>query len=102
PPAARGARPRADALHRFLEVGNDARNAFAPRPLLGAERRPRGVLRGSHRPGLRAREPGERAWLPPRLPRRAVDRRPLLGALAFRDRPRRAARDRPRAVLRAD
>src|SRR5207253_4908960 len=60
----RNARPRPDTLHRLVEVRDDAGDALAPRLLLGAKRRPRRVLRGGHRPGLRAREPRARARLP--------------------------------------
>ena len=51
----RSARPRADALPRLLEVGLDARDALAPRLLLGAGRRPRRAVRRDHRSRLGAR-----------------------------------------------
>ena len=55
-PRARGeARPRADALRLLLEVGLDARDALAPRLLLGAETASAGRFRRDHRSGLRAR-----------------------------------------------
>ena len=99
---ARGAaRPRAHALHRRLEVGHDARDALAPRLLLGADRR-----RGDHfaaitDPGSELERARRGARLPPRLPRRADDRRPLLGALAVRDRAGGADGRRRRAAARA-
>ncbi len=87
-PRARGVdRPRADALRLGVEVGLDARDALAHRLLLGADREARtafapspipapssSVSRGSVASGASSR--------------RADDRRPLLGALAVRDRPR--------------
>ena len=86
-PRARGeARPRADALRLVLEVGHDARDALPHRLLLGADRQARRAVRRVTDPGLRARAARARARLPRGLRRRAVDRRPLLGALAVRDR----------------
>ena len=86
----RRARPRSDAVRRRLEVGNDARDALAPRLLLGAGRQARRAVRGDHRPGLGARAARPRARLPGGLLRRADDRRPVLRALAVRARARRA------------
>ena len=98
-PAARAERrPRADAVHRLLEVGLDDRDALAPGVLLAADRRPRSAVRRDHRSGLGARAAGERARLPGHLRRRAGDRRPLLGALDVRDRAGRADGRRRRAL----
>ena len=100
-PRARGDdRPRAHALHLGVEVGLDARDALAHRLLLGAHRQARRVLRRDHRSRLRARADGRRARLSPRLRGRADDRRPLLGALALRHRPRRADGHRRRPPAR--
>ena len=87
-PRARGeARPRADALHLRVEVGLDARDPLAHRLLLEARAARRAVGR-DHRPRLDARRARARAQVRRRHPGRADDRRPLLGALAVRDRSR--------------
>ena len=57
-------------------------------------------VRRDHRSRLRARADGGRARLPPRLRRRADDRRPLLGALAVRHGARRADGHRRRPPAR--
>ena len=76
------------ALRLGLEVGLDARDALAHRLLL--ERAASGDrFVAITDPGLGARAARARARVPARLPRRADDRRPLLGALAVRDRARR-------------
>ena len=97
-PRARGdARPRAHAVRLRVEVGLDARDALAHRLLLGEDRH--AAASGSSRSPTRARrssalarERGFRRC----LRRRADDRRPLLGAVAVRDRPGRAAGRRRR------
>ena len=83
-----GAVPRSgeDDVHRLLEVGDDARDAVALRLLLGADRRSGAVHRG-HRSRLEARAARGGAG-DARVPRRADDRRPVLGAVALRDRSR--------------
>ena len=96
------ARPRRDAVHRLVQVRHDARDALAPRLLLGADRQARRVLRRDHRPGLRAR--GARAASA--ASSRVFDGEPTIGgrysALSVvRDRPGRADGHRPRAAARA-
>ena len=71
----RAARPRAHALRRLLEVGHDARDALAPRLLLGAGRRPRRAVRRDHRSRLGARGARARA----RLPRDVFHGEPTIG-----------------------
>ena len=53
-----------------------------------------------HRPGLVAARPRRGARLPARVPERPRDRRPLLGAVLLRDRPRGAGRHRRAAAAR--
>ena len=85
-PARGVARPRADALRRLVEVRDHARDALAPRLLLGADARSGRVVRGDHGSRLGAGGAGGRARVPRGLPRGAFDRRALLGALAVRSR----------------
>ena len=98
---ARGAaRPEADAVRVGVEVRLDARDALAYGLLLGAEP-PRRELGGDHRSRFRSRGAGAEAKLPRRLPGRADDRRPLLGALAVRARARVVDGRRPDASARS-
>ena len=93
-------RRRADVVRLRLEVGLDARDALAHRLLLEEDRWQGRAVRRRHRSRLPAGVARERARLPRRVPRRADDRRPLLGPLAVRDRPRRARRHRRRRAAR--
>ena len=96
-PAAAGVdRRRAHVLRRLLQVGDDARDALASRALLGGGGPEPGAVRGRHRSRLRARGARAGARVPRGLPRRAIDRWPLLGALGLRARRRRADRRRRR------
>ncbi len=85
-------RPGQDALHRLLEVRRDDRDAVALPLLPRAGRRggrggPGGqALRGRHRPGQPARDPGGVQRLPPRVRERPRHRRALLRALLLRAR----------------
>ena len=93
------ARPRAHALRRRLEVGNDARDPLPPRLL--RERRPRRALRGDHGSRLRARAARAGARLP-----RVFNGEPTIGGRysalsAVRDGAGRADGHRPRAAARA-
>ena len=98
--ARRRARPRPDAVRGRVEVGDDARDAFAPRLLLGARGEARRAVRGDHRPGLAARAGRARARLPRRLLGRADDRRALLRAFRLRAGAGRADGRRPRQAAR--
>ena len=73
-------RPREDALHRGVEVRDDARDALPARLLHGAWR----DVRRDHRPGHRARGARQGARVRVGRARRADDRRAVLRALALR------------------
>ena len=75
----------AHALHLGVEVGLDARDALAHRLLLGADA-PNGELWAAITdPGSALEELARERGFARRLPGRADDRRPLLGAVAVRD-----------------
>ena len=80
-------RPRQDAVHRLEQVRLHARAQHLQGLLLRqgeaeAGRQGGQPLRRRHRSRLQPREGGARRRLPPHLPRREVDRRPLLRAVA--------------------
>ena len=92
--------PRADPARSATRSIPSGRSSSSPRSRGRRSRRARHLdyfweraargppLRRDHRPGLRAGGDRARARLPRRLPRRADDRRPLLGAVAVRARAR--------------
>ena len=93
PVGRRRARPRQDVVHRVLEVRRDDRDDVAVQVLPRAPARRR-ALRGGDRPGHLARQARRRARLPAGVRERQRDRRPLLGAVVLRPRPRGAHRRR--------
>ena len=104
PAAIRALQAKLD-LERTLFVsasksGGDARDALAHRLLLEA-RAARAAVGRDHRPGSELERLARERELPRDLRGRADDRRPLLGAVAVRDRAGGAARRRPAAAARA-
>ena len=92
------ARPRAHALRRLVEVGHDARDALALDYFWERERGASSSRR-SPIPARRSRRSRASASFRARVPRRADDRRPLLGAVAVRARARGADGRRPATRL---
>ena len=95
-----------DSVLRVFEVGHDAGAKHLRRLLLRAHARGRGqgsggiALHRDHRPGSPLEDLGAASAISRRLRGRALDRRALLGALRFRDGPRRGRRHRRRGTPR--